>query len=253
MKTQVRFLCLMTALVLFLTACQSAENGGEILSPDRIVTLAASGTTTVKTWATRTNSKGEKIPNVYDDGVKVDPANPPEKPITGKNDAIKYHSSHTKVPIIMGSGETENFSPWNDNESKVAFLFDERDGYFNPNEQSKLGGSVFGGTLVITFKTEKSTLVGYALVTGNDSGSYPERSPLEWSFYGSKDGNEWSLIDYVYDSSIEALDHEYFGYEIDDDKQAEYKYYKFEFTLNLNGAPVSSFQLNEMYLYADKK
>lgn len=239
---------LILALLILLCSCGTAKDSEESKeegkSRDSVVI-------TEKVWPTRTNSKGENIPDVFMGGQPSEQVYPSENPITGKDAATKYHNSHKVVSVIKGSGKTENFSPWHDGR-EVDSLFDGADGFFRPDQQTKMGGGVGSNKLVVTFRTEKATLVGYALVTGNDSSGYPERSPAEWTFYGSIDGNTWTTLDYVYDSAIEPADHEYYGYEIDKENQAEYSYYKFEFTVNLMSTGISSFQLNECYLYADK-
>ena len=254
MKYTVKVLCILSALIILFTSCKASTGKGDLPQTDgegnAIVTEA-----TGKTWESRTNSKGERIPNVFDDAASsspdADPAKPPEDPIMGKDAAKNYHSSHKVVSVVSGSAASENFNPWHEGRD-VESLFDGKDGFFNEDEQTKMGGNAQMGRVVVTFRTEKTTLVGYAFVTGNDSANYPDRTPLEWTFYGSKDGKEWTVIDYVYDSAMDPRDHEYYGYEIDKDKQAEYKYYRIDFTLSLTASPLTSFQLNELYLYAAK-
>ena len=202
----------------------------------------------------RTNSKGEPIPNVLDDDPlpSSDGTIPEdESPITGISAAKKYHSEHKVLSVLGGSVKTENFTEWHDGRSGES-LFDGKDGYFS-SERNKMGGVVEGGPLAVEFKTSPSVVVGYAFVTGNDSSGYPERSPSEWTLYGSNDGKNWNVLDYVYDGRIAAADNEYFGYEVDENTRAEYSFYRFEFTLDTYNSPVSTFQLNECYIYADKQ
>ena len=168
------------------------------------------------------------------------------EPITG-GEARIYHNSHEKAAYIEGSG-TYNFDSWGDGYD-MSWFFDGRDGYFNSGAQTKIGGFMYGGDVMIEFETENTTLAGYAFITGNDSGSYYDRNPLEWYLYGSSDGENWTLLDHVEDSGIYAADHEYFGYGIEESARGEYSHYRIRFTKNLSGNQFSEFQLNEMYLY----
>ena len=171
--------------------------------------------------------------------------NVPE-PVTGGAATI-YHNSHEQIAYVEGSG-TYDFNPWDDGKNMTS-LFDGKDGYFNSGEQTKIGGGSNGKDLSIEFETESATLVGYAFVTGNDSGNYKERSPKEWYLYGSNDGKEWTLLDHVENSGIYAVDHGYFGYGIDESVRGEYSHYRVRFTKNISDGQFGDFQLNEMYLY----
>ena len=245
MKIFIRTAALALALVTLLASCKSVGGVGD---PNGKETEAA---ITVESDV-RTNSKGVPIPNVLkDDETEFGPEPAAETPLTEKSKVLSYHNSHSLISYVNGSGKCRNFDPWGDGKL-VESLFDGKDGYFNTNDQTKLGGNVSNGELIVEFKTEKATLVGYALVTGNDSKDYGERNPNEWTLSGSNDGRNWTVIDYVYDGKITASNHQYFGYEIDPDARAEYSYYQFKFTLNIYNSPITSLQLNEMYLYKDK-
>ena len=245
MKNIIRSAALAAALAALLASCGSISDQPATTDP------GTAEITTVESDV-RTNSKGVAIPNVLkDENAEFGPEPEAEDPLTDRSKVLSYHNSHSTITFVKGSGKYNNFDPWGDGKL-IESLFDGKDGYFNTGEQTKLGGNVSNGELIIEFKTEKATLVGYAFITGNDSGSYGERNPGEWTLSGSNDGRNWTVIDYVYDGSITASDHQYFGYEIDPDVRAEYSYYQFKFTLNIYSSPVTSLQLNEMYLYKDK-
>ena len=244
MKNFIRFAALAAALAMLLSSCGS-KNSDQNKKGD-------GETTEVSEKTSRTNSKGVPIPNVLDDdSIVIEPTPDPETPLTDKSKVLSYHNSHAKLKFVKGSGKYRNFNPWDDGKL-VESLFDGKDGYFNTNEQTKLGGIVNNGELIVEFRTESAVLVGYALVTGNDSGSFPERNPNEWTLSGSNDGQNWTKLDYVYDGGVTASDHKYLGYEIDPDVRAEYSYYQFRFSSDINFSPVTSLQLNEVYLYKDK-
>ena len=216
------------------TGTESSDGEGAVITTERTV---------------RTNSKGQPIPDVLGDmTVELGPEPEAEKPITNADSVRSYHNGHKALTYVNGSGKYRNLDGWG-NEDRVDYLFDGKDGYFKPGEQSKLGGIVSNGELVIEFRTEKAVLVGYAFVTGNDSGNYKERSPKEWYLYGSNDGKEWTLLDHVENSGIYAVDHGYFGYGIDESVRGEYSHYRVRFTKNISDGQFGDFQLNEMYLY----
>ena len=244
MKNIIRAAALVLVVSAMLASCNSSQQDN--------VQKDTAGSTTATERTTRTNSMGFPIPDVLkDESVEFGPEPEAENPITEKNKAQSYHNSHSLISFVKGSGKYYNFNPWDDGK-QVESLFDGKDGYFNTKDQSKLGGIVSKGELVLEFRTEKATLVGYALVTGNDSKNFSDRNPGEWTLSGSNDGKNWTVLDYVYDGNITASDHQYFGYEIDDDVKAEYSYYQFRFTSDIYYAPVTSLQLNELYLYKDK-
>lgn len=102
----------------------------------------------------------------------------------------------------------------------------------------------------ITFKlTEPKKLTAYAHATANDNSQYG-RAPEEWTLYGSTDGQNWVVLDYVQEASqiIERVDFTYYAFNIDADKQGEYQYYKFE-VLEAEGG--TTFQMSELQLFTD--
>lgn len=92
----------------------------------------------------------------------------------------------------------------------------------------KLGGNTLN-TPTFTFETTEKVKVGsYAIVSGFDSGKWPVRDPKAWNVYGSTDGENWTKIDEVKDSTIPSENSVGFVYEVD--KVDEYDHFKFEFT-----------------------
>jgi len=194
-----------------------------------------------------------RLPEDYDPGTPGDEPNPDaEKPVTGWEKANEYHTSHKTATVSQSSITSYNFTEWHEGRSALS-LFDGDDNYFNEEGSgTKMGGGL-SGDLIVEFRTNRAvTLSGYAFVTGNDSGQYPERSPGAWTLSGSTDGKTWVVLDEVKDGGIRAADHEYFGYEIDGESQGSYTYYRFEFTKDVYLQHLTSFQLNELYLYIDR-
>jgi len=102
----------------------------------------------------------------------------------------------------------------------------------------------------ITFKlTEPKKLTAYAHATANDNSQYG-RAPEEYILYGSTDGKDWKVLDYVQQASqvIERVDFTYYAFLIDADKQGEYQYYKWE-VLEAEGG--TTFQVSELQLFTD--
>lgn len=213
-------------------------------------TTAAPGTTNAPeatTVAPGTDPAGEDP----DDG---DPE--PETPVTG-DDADAFHNQFTVVNVLVDTIETdESFAPWGD--GSAAQLFDGADGFFNLDDaETKMGGGTSTIDMTIKFQIEKAKIVGYAFVTGNDSATYKGRTPCVWTIYGcatnSDNDDDWKVIDLVENAGTHNEDHQYFGYSVDSDKQAEYEWIKIVFEGNLTDEEeiglMGAIQLNEMYLY----
>jgi len=184
-----------------------------------------------------------------DDGEDGDDEPPAETPVRAEG-ADEFVAQYTQVHVVTNEEEegaiyTENFSAWNAAED-APNLFDGKDGFFNPDEETKMGGGL-SGVITLYFKTaEAVTLKAYAFISGNDSATYTGRNPVEWTLRGSTDQENWVDLDYVYDGAMEDVDHDFFGYTIDDDKQGSYQFYQLEITYTVSGG----MQINEMYLYA---
>lgn len=183
----------------------------------------------------------------------------PEIPAEG-DAAEAFHNGRQLVTvypdtIVMDDG----FCPWGD--GAPANLFDGADGFFNIEEAETFMG---GGTrldLTMTFQIEKAKITAYAFVTGRDNGLYHGRTPCTWSVYGcsknSEEDEDWDLIDRVEFAATKNANHEYYGYYIDEDRQAEYEWIKVVFEGNVNedgdSGYMNAIELNEMYLYTDKE
>ena len=171
----------------------------------------------------------------------------------GNNDPVKghqaraFHNGFNLISVVNGSVETEGLSTWDDGASTN--LFDKADGFFNTYaEETKIGGNTNASIVTIKFKINKAKIVAYAFITGNDSATWTGRTPTSWVLYGSNDGKKWEEVDRVTDAGTEDLNREYFGYNVDYNKQKTYTYLKFEFT-RTTGSVFEQFQLNECYLY----
>ena len=85
-----------------------------------------------------------------------------------------------------------------------------------------------GETPTLTYVTTVPTTVyAYTYMTANDSA---ERDPKSWNFYGSSDGETWTLIDAVTDFSAPSTRCCWSDVLFKVDSPAEYSYYKLEIT-----------------------
>ncbi|MGM9637220.1 MAG: hypothetical protein ACI3YK_04460 [Eubacteriales bacterium] len=100
---------------------------------------------------------------------------------------------------------------------------------------------------VVWSMTRQVPLSAYALVTGNDTETYPDRNPISWELYGSADGTEdsWTLIDKVENTDrMPAANYAYVGFILDE--TVTYPY--FRIVLN-TAADCDYLQLSEIRLY----
>lgn len=138
--------------------------------------------------------------------------------------------------IVTDTVAVTGMSPWGD--GPATNLFDGN------AVSTKLGGNGVAATgAEITWTTDAETTVeAYVLFTGNDSATY-KRTPLAWTFSGSTDGENWTVIDEVTDSAMVDSDAAPFGYYVDN--PAAYTNYKLVITKTT--AP-GELQLNELIL-----
>lgn len=223
MKT-IRFIALALAI---LTASSFVACGGD----DGETTTAASTTAAAVTT---------KAPDTEKPPVDEDPG--PETPDTSPDSVAALLAGPTLqslVTDVTGTGLTF----WGDGAAANAFDGDLAG--------TKLGGGDFNGNAVITWKTSVETTVDYyAVVTGGDSGQYG-RVPKAWTFSGSADGETWTVIDKVTDSSIVNSDAKPFIYYVDE--SAAYTNYKLEITAvgpDDSGA-TTAVQFNEFVLIGE--
>lgn len=233
-------LAILTASSLF--ACSGSDTDGDDTTPD---------VTTTETPATTTADPNTDPP--VDNPPDDDP--PPEefKPIVATGISALTATGSDLRDLVTDVAVGENMIPWGDGGAERAF-----DGNLST---TKLGGDVLPNadgelSLDITWKTSVSTTVtAYVLYTGNDSGSWPGRTPLAWEFSGSTDGENWTLIDKVEASGMEDKNAIPYGYTVDE--PAAYTSYKLTIleTTNTEEQPnannpdvITLFQLNEILL-----
>lgn len=83
------------------------------------------------------------------------------------------------------------------------------------------------GPVVIKFQLAEATKVGfYALGTGNDDASFPDRQPVDWKLWASVDGNEYVVIDEQKGADQPNLNNKLIAYDAETD--VAYKYFKLE-------------------------
>jgi hypothetical protein len=123
---------------------------------------------------------------------------------------------------------------------------------------------------------EAATIKAYVIWTGNDNSIYMDRNPVEWTLYGTNDleafqagaaaglannsgdndtrvtltdipfdETKWTVLDYVYDGSVEQGNFLANGYAIDEANQQSFKYYCWYLGYTEGG----SFQAAELELY----
>ena len=91
--------------------------------------------------------------------------------------------------------------------------------------------STIDNKIYIEFKAENALIPKeYILTTGNDTGTFPERNPNNWKLYGKlNQDDEWSVIDEITnDQVLQDEDYAAYSFEISEDKQKQYKYFRFE-------------------------
>ena len=95
---------------------------------------------------------------------------------------------------------------------------------------------------------EAIAITGYQLVTGDDTASNPGRNPIDWTLYGSNDGQEWTVIDQkTGDNTLTKDNLLAFDFWLEAAAPA-YTYFKFECPTAADG---SLMQLASINLLAD--
>lgn len=123
---------------------------------------------------------------------------------------------------------------------------------------------------------EAATVKAYVIYTGNDNSIYTVRNPIEWTLYGTNDADafaagaaaglannspdndtlvtatdipfdesKWTVLDYVYDGSVEQGNFLANGYAVDAANQQSFKYYCWYLGYTGDG----NFQAAELELY----
>ncbi len=193
-------LAILTASSLF--ACSSGDTDSDETTPE---------VTTTETPATTTADPDTDPP--VDNPPEDDP--PEEfKPIVATGISALTATGSDLRDLVIDVAVSENMTPWGDGGAERAF-----DGNLST---TKLGGDVAAtgdgvASVDITWKTSVPTTVSaYVLYTGNDSASWIGRTPTAWEFYGSTDGENWTLIDKVEASGMEDKNATPYGYTVDE-------------------------------------
>ena len=90
--------------------------------------------------------------------------------------------------------------------------------------------------------SEPKVITTYAIGTADDTEKFPERNPVDWTLYGSADGESWNKLDQQSGQSINK-NQTIYSYEIEN--TVSYAYYKLEITKNNGG---DSVQISELQL-----
>ncbi len=198
-------------------------------SSDDDTTTTTAGTTTVSTTT--------KAPNKPDKpDVPVE-----EIPYTGLELAGLFGNGSNLTSAIDPESITLNgLTPFGENEGADK-LFDRN------TTSSKLAGNGMAATgAELTWTTTvETTVFDYILYTGNDSAQY-KRTPLAWTFSGSNDGENWTVIDDVVESTMADVDSTPYGFEVDN--PTGYTHYKLVITKT---STAGELQFNELVLIGD--
>ncbi len=98
---------------------------------------------------------------------------------------------------------------------------------------------------VVLDATKATAMKAYALVTAEDTHTYPTRNPISWNIYGSNDRKDWTLVENVkYSRRLDDQNEQTYLFRLKDSKP--WRYYKFEFTRMVEGTRL---QLSEIELY----
>lgn len=163
----------------------------------------------------------------------------------------------TAIDAMMASGtdltsnvknpSVENLSLWGD--GAVANAFDGD--YVN----TKLGGNGNGISNANVYWTTNvaTTVKNYIIYSGNDSDKWG-RTPQAWVLFGSTDGQNWVIIDYVSEAGLPKTAATPYGYTVD--SPAAYTHYALSImsvadqNSNTNILPGAT-QFNELVLIGD--
>ncbi len=223
---------------LMLTSCgglKEADSTMDKISDDPaiVITELRTPTPTMPEGALVTR-KPDPTPENPGPGNPVDPGNPDEygdgAELEGYNQLLKLVDRSS----VQGPGGWNRHVPGD--------LFD---GIFETTDE---GSNKFGtnqSSLDITWKmTDPVCISAYALYTANDSAEYPERNPVSWTLYGSRDGETWRAIHEVEDGGLPAEN--YFGKVFEFANGSSFRYYRW--SLHSTGAE-GMMQLSEILLY----
>lgn len=99
-----------------------------------------------------------------------------------------------------------------------------------PNVWCSFGNNKVNGVWFVEFNTpEPVNPIGYTLITGEDTQSYPSRNPMSWVLMAKQNKNEdWTTIATVEDDNrLEALNNKSYDYPLDN-IEGTYQYFRYE-------------------------
>ena len=107
---------------------------------------------------------------------------------------------------------------------------------------------VTGNAVYVIFKAEKATkIAGYSLTTADDNNIAVGRNPRDWTFSGSNDGENWTVLD-TRTGCRKMKDVNFTAYIFGAEAKEAYQYFKLDVTRIVNG---SCIQLSEIGLVTD--
>lgn len=163
--------------------------------------------------------------------------------------------------IDLDTLKTMNFAPQGAEKENIAQLFDTID---RPEEMTsptdgQCGGIVDTDVGIACFffaLEERETLGAYVITTSAQVEAYSGGNPLKWSLYATNDPtamedseldlSKWTRLDCVYDSKMEIVNCEEYGYRIDENLQGAYQYYCWY----VSDTDTEELRITELTLYA---
>ena len=167
-----------------------------------------------------------------------------ETPVTDTAEIDALIAGGNLTANVKDPATGEGFSPWGD--GPATNLFD------GDTTGTKIGGGG-NGPVSITWTTDVATTVkNYVIYTGGDDADWG-RTPSSWVLFGSTDGENWTIIDYVSESGMPNANATPFGFSVD--SPAAYTSYTLVIMTALgtdgNTYVPGSIQMNELVLIGD--
>ena len=230
-----RVIAMILAILMVASVAMACNNSGD-----------TDATTTTTTSSKKTTTT---LPPPPDDDLDEEEYEA-DTPITGE-EFQAWHDSFGKATIIEFTSDVNQFNE----QEAVEFMFDGADGCINADVAATkhAGGTNNSEANIVITVAPGTKLVAYSLITGADAAEWG-RTPSEWKVFATNvdpataTEDDWTEIDYVFEGNTANENSTPYGYTVDEDKQGEYTYYKFQFLFGI-GTTLSQFQLNEMYLY----
>lgn len=238
-----------TVLTLFFTgmmlvSCTTANNPGENNG-----TSAGIRTDAKQSVPTVTTKPKTPTPVVEFNYEKYAPQEqqPSQKPT--ESEVPRYEVDIIADPILSGYSSLTGLYGGLISASDSVSAEESASNLFDGYESSKYCLNAKNGAEVVWSMTRQVPLSAYALVTGNDTETYPDRNPISWELYGSVDGTEdsWTLIDQVENTDrMPAANYAYVGFILDE----TVTYSHFRIVLH-TAADCEYMQLSEIRLYTN--